>query len=108
RVALGHSHAADRTPGPCDLQRGDDRLFKPDALQHRVRSKAARQLLDALDGLVTAFADNIGSAELLTERDPLEVTAEQDDPLRTKALRRDHATEADRTVADDRDRSPRP
>jgi hypothetical protein len=36
-------------------------LFEPDALEHRMRTKSARQLTDALDGLVTALADGVGS-----------------------------------------------
>ena len=101
---LGHADAADRTAGPCDLERGDDRLLEPDALEHRVRAEPAGQLADALDRLVAALADDVGGAELLSERDALGVVAEQDDLLGAEPLRGDHAAEADGAVADDGDR----
>ncbi len=48
------------------------------------------QLADTLDCFLATFAHDVGGAELLSERGPLRVAAEQDDPLGAKALRRDH------------------
>src|SRR5207245_10355459 len=78
------------------------RLLVADALKHRVRAEAAGQLADAFDGLVAAFADDVGCAEVAAEGGPVGVAAEQDDLLGAEPLRCDHAAEADRPVADDR------
>ena len=48
------------------------------------------ELADALDGFLAALAHDVGCAELLSQRGPLRVAAEQDDPLGAEALRRDH------------------
>ena len=61
------------------------------------------QLADALDRFLAALAHDIGGAELLAERDPLRVAAEQDDPVGAQALRRDHPAQPDGAVADDGD-----
>ena len=82
-----------------------DRLLEADALENRMGAEAARQLADALDRLLAPLADDVGGAELLRERDPVGVTAEDDDLLRAEALGRDHAAQPDGAVADDGRRS---
>ena len=47
--------------------------------------------------------DDVGRAELARELLPRLVTAHRDDPLRAHLLRREHAEQADRAVADDDD-----
>ena len=74
-----------------------------DALEHRVGAEAAGQLLDALDRLLAALADDVGGAELAGERDPVGVAAQDDDLLGAEALGGDHAAQADGAVADDGD-----
>ena len=101
---FGDADAADRAAGSCDLERGDDRLVKPDALEHRVGAEPAGEFADPLDCLVAALADDVGGAKLLPERNALGVVAEQDDLLGAEPLRCDHAAEADGAVTDDRDR----
>ncbi len=44
-----------------------------------VRAEAAGQFADALGGLVAALVDDIAGAELLPERSPIWVVAEEDD-----------------------------
>jgi hypothetical protein len=73
-----------------------------DALEHRVRAEAVRQLADALDRLVTTLADNIRGAELSGERDPVRVTTEKDELLRSKPFGRNHPAQTDGAIADDR------
>ena len=63
----------------------------------------SRQLPDALDRFLATLAHDVCGAELLPERRPLRVAAEQDDPLGAEALRRDHTAEPDGAVADDGD-----
>jgi hypothetical protein len=63
------------------------------------------QLPDTLDRLVPALADDVGSAELFREHDPVLVMTENDDLLGSEAARRDHAAKADSAVAHDRDTS---
>ena len=72
---LGNTDAADRTAGPCDLDRGLNRLIEPDALEHRVNPEPAGEFLDPLDRLAAAFGDDVGGAELAGERDPVRVSA---------------------------------
>ena len=43
-------------------------------------------MADALGGLFATLAHDVGGAEVLPERDPLGVVAEQDDPLGSKPL----------------------
>jgi hypothetical protein len=57
-----------------------------------------------LDSLRVAFADYVGCTEVPRERDPVGVTAEEDDPLRAETLGGDHAAKSDGAVSDDRDR----
>ena len=99
---LGHADAADRAAGTGDRKRGLDGLLEADALEYRVRA-VLRQLADALDRFLAALAHDVGGAELLAERDPLRVVAEQDDPLGAEPLRGDHAAQPDGAVADDGD-----
>jgi hypothetical protein len=47
------------------------------------------------------LADNVRRPELLGESDAARVAAEEDDPLGTEALARDHAAQTDGTVTDD-------
>ena len=72
-----------------------------DALEHGVGAEAVGQFAHALDRLLAALADDVRCAELLGERDPVGMTAEEDDPLGAEPLRGDHAAEADGAVADD-------
>jgi hypothetical protein len=46
-----------------------------------VRAETACQFANALDGLLATLANNIDGSELLSERNPVGVVAEQDDPL---------------------------
>ena len=63
-----------------------------------------RQLADALDCFLAALAHDVGGAELLPQRGPLGVAAEQEDPLGAETLRRDHTAQPDGAVADHGDR----
>jgi hypothetical protein len=62
---------------------------------------------DALHALVAALGHDVGRAELAGELLPLLVAAHRDDPLGAHLLRRQHAEQADRAVADDDDRRSR-
>jgi hypothetical protein len=66
-----------------------------------MRADAAGQLANALDRLVAALTNNVSSAELLSERDPSRIVAEEDDLVGAQPLRSDHAAETHRAVADD-------
>jgi hypothetical protein len=57
------------------------------------------QLVDALDCFPASFAHDVSCAELLPQRDPPWVAAEQDDSLGAETLRRDHSAQADGAVA---------
>ena len=81
--------------------------WSADALQHRVRTDAVGQILDAGDAFVTALGHDVGRAELAGELLPRRVTAHRDDPLGTHLPGREHTEEADRAVTDDRDRPAR-
>jgi hypothetical protein len=70
--------------------------------------EAARQFANPLGGLLATLANDIGGSELLPEREPVGVVAEQDDPLGAEPFRGDHAAETDGAVADDGDPLPRP
>ena len=100
---LGDADATDRAAGSGDRERRLDRLLETDAFEHRVRAVLG-QLADALDRFLAALAHDVGGAELLPERGPLRVAAEQDDPLGAEALRRDHTAQPDGAVADHGDR----
>src|SRR5207253_3804602 len=63
-LVLRNTDAADRATRPGDAERRRHRQVMADALQHRVRAEAVRQLADALDRLLAAPADDVGRAEL--------------------------------------------
>src|SRR6266511_804739 len=71
-----------------------------DALEDRMRAEAVCELADALDCLVASVAHDVRCAELLCERDPAGVPAEDDDPLRAKTAGGDYAAQPNRAVAD--------
>src|SRR5205085_8406335 len=73
----------------------------PDALEDRVDAEAAGELVHAFDRLVAALADDVRRAELLRERGPVRMPAEDDDVLGAQAPRGDHPAQADGPVADD-------
>src|SRR5207253_4912353 len=77
-LVLRDTDATDGAAGADDPERRLDGLVVAYALQHRVRAEAAGQLADTLDGLVAAFADDVGRAEVAAERYPVGVAAEQD------------------------------
>ena len=100
---MRHADEADHRAGPGDAEGRLHRLARADALERRVDADAVGQLLDRLDGLVAALGDDVGRAELARERLAVGVAAQRDDPLGAEALGGEHAGEADRAVADDRD-----
>jgi hypothetical protein len=69
-------------------------LLESDALEDGMRADAAGQLANALDRLVAALTNNISRAELLSERDPSRIVAEEDDLVGAQPLRSDHAAES--------------
>ena len=62
------------------------------------------RLLDPCDSVVSALLDDVGGAELSGQRLPVGVPAEGDDPLGAELPGGQDAEQADRAVADDRDR----
>ena len=66
-----------------------------------MRAEAVGQLAYALDCLVAALADDVRCAELLSERDPIWMAAEENDLLGPEASGGDHAAQADGAVAND-------
>ena len=70
------------------------------ALEDGVGSEARGELEHALDGRLSALADDVGGAEIPRQRDAVGVTAEQDDPFRAQSTGGDDPAEADRAVAD--------
>jgi hypothetical protein len=76
------------------------RATRPSKLYVGFIGIAVGQLLDALDGLGAAFADDVGGAELARERDPVRVPAEDEDLLGAEPLRGDDAAEPEGAVAD--------
>lgn len=80
---LGDTDPTDCTPGPRDLDRSLHRRVEPDTLEDRIGAVAIGQVLDALDRLRAALADDIGCPELAPESDPIFVTTHDDDLLRT-------------------------
>jgi hypothetical protein len=66
-----------------------------------VGSEAVGELADPFDRLLDPLGDDVGGAELLRQRGPLGVAAEDDDLIGTEALGGDHAAESDCAVADD-------
>src|SRR5207302_7946898 len=102
RLVLRDADTPDRAAGVGDLDRGQRGLLEADALEHRMGAVAVGELTHALDGLVAAFADDVGRAEFARERYPVRVAAEEDDPVGAQALGGDDAAQADGAVADDR------
>src|SRR5213078_3538886 len=100
-VVLGDSDAPNCAAGTCDLQRGVESLLESDALEDGVRAEAVGELANALDRLVAALTNDVSSAELLPERDPSRIVAEEDDLVGAQPLRSDHAAETHCAVADD-------
>ena len=98
---LGDSHAANCAAGTGELQRRIESLLKSDALEDGVRAEAVGELANALDRLVAALTNDVSSPELLAERDPSRIVAEEDDLVGAQPLRSDHAAETHRAVADD-------
>ena len=71
-----------------------------------MRAVTARQLENPRDSLVSALGDDVGGAEADPQVGARRVAAHQDDALGPEALRGQHRHEADRPVADHRDRGP--
>src|SRR5919106_6753877 len=103
RLFLWGAHSADRAAGAGELDCRLDCLAVADALENGVDAVAVGQLLEALDGLVAAFADDVGSTEFARERGPVGVAAHDDDLLGAEPLGGDDAAESDSAVADDSD-----
>jgi hypothetical protein len=68
-----------------------------------VRAKAGGQFAHSFDGLVAALADDVRRTELVPERNPLLIAAQQDDLFGAETLRGDDAAQADCAIADDSD-----
>src|SRR5439155_8187930 len=85
-LMLGYAHAADSTSRTGDLDSRLDSLVETDALEHRMSTEPAGQLLDPLNRLLAALRDDIGRSELARERDPVRVPAEENDLLSAEAL----------------------
>ena len=71
---LGNADPADRTARPRNLDRGLHRLVEADAFEDRIHAVAVGQLLDALDRLGAALADDVRRAERLREMDEMKNT----------------------------------
>ena len=77
-----------------------------DALEHRVGAVAPGELAHLRDALLAALGDDVGGAELQAQVGAGLVPAHQDDLLGAQPLGREHRQQADRAVADHRDRGP--
>src|SRR5258708_19071448 len=106
-LVLGNTHAADRATWTGDAERGTFRLLEAHALKDRVDAVTVGKFAYALNCLVASLADDVGCAKPSRQRDPVRMTAQQDDLLRAKAPGGNHATQADGAVSDDRRRLPR-
>jgi hypothetical protein len=62
-------------------------------------AEAAGERANSLDRFASALGDDIGRAELARKRQPILVTAEDDDLLRTQPPGGDHAAKADGSVS---------
>jgi hypothetical protein len=82
-------------------------LLQADTLEDGVSAEAFCDFARALDRLVAAFTHHVGRPELLRERDPVWMTAEENDPLGIEASGGDHSAQPDGAVADHRDSLPR-
>ena len=69
-----------------------------------MRAEPAGELLDLRHALVAALGHDVGRAELAGELLAGLVAAHRDDALGAQLLGGEHAEQADRAVADDRDR----
>src|SRR5205814_2047585 len=63
-------------------------------------------LTDALNRLISAFADDIGSAKILCKLEPRGMPAHDYDLLSSKHVRGYHSAESDRSIADHRNLVP--
>jgi len=99
--------------GDADVADGAARARDPDGRLHRrLRADAFEHVVDAavrafvyrFDGLLTACAHQIRRAELLCDLQSVLVVAHGDDAFGTQSPGREHATETDRAVTDDRTR----
>ena len=79
-------------------------MLEPDAFENRVNAVTVGKLMHTLDRFLAPFAHHCGRAEFARQRDAFGMPSHDDDLLRSKALRGDHATEANRAVADHGDR----
>src|SRR5829696_5750922 len=102
-ASLGDAHAADRTARLCDLEGSHNRLVEANALEDGIDAETARELAHPLHSCLTALADDVGRTELVRQRDPIGMTAEQDDLRGAEPLGGDHSAEPDCTVAHDSD-----
>ena len=106
RLRLGNADTADGATRTCDLEGRDGRLVVTDALEDGVGSQAVGELADPLDRLVASFADDVRRPELLRQRGPTGMPAEDDDPLRAEAPCGNHSAQPNCAVADDGHRLP--
>src|SRR5271156_4820822 len=96
---LGYTHAADGSAWTTDLDGRFHGLTQSDTFQYRVSTVPAGELAHALYGIRPTFAHHVGRTKLAGESDSCWMAPQEDDALRFEALRRDHATEADRPIA---------
>ena len=64
-------------------------------------SQASRQFSDSRNRFCAAFAHDIGCAELLGQRDPVRMAAQEDDSLCAESPCGDDAAKPHSTIADD-------
>ena len=100
---MRHADIADHRAGPRAFERLRHRLFGADAFQHGIRADIGCQLLDPRHAGVAALGHDVGRAIFEREVLPRLVAAHDDDPPGLHLLRREHAHEADRAVADNDD-----
>ena len=104
-LVLRHADPADDAAGADDAERLLVGGHVADALEHGVGAVAAGELADLRDALLAALGDDVGGAELPAQVGAVLVPAHQDDLLGAQPLGREHREQADRAVADHRDRS---
>src|SRR4051812_22331679 len=100
---MGNSHAA---YGPSRTDNGDSRgdgLLRSHAFQDGVSAEPAGQVPYTFDCVVAALAHHVSRAKLLSECDPVWMSAHNNDLLRAEPFGGNYPAEAHRTVADDRD-----
>ena len=91
-------------PGTRDVHRREHRVLKSHALQHGMRAQAPGQLAHVLHRRFAALAHHVRRAELLTERDAVGMTSEEDNPFGSAASAGNDAAQTDRAIANDRRR----